>query len=225
MRQAARDRSPVVRYHMPMPTVTDTLALDRCPRCGIAKPLLKRHFMLESGGTSRRHWALYSCSVCSGVILAMARARDGEMVECLPSPVSVSHTVPQRAREYLQQAQETIGQPAASIVMSASAIDAMLKKRGWSDGTLYARIDKAAEDHLITADMAKWAHQVRLDANEQRHADEAAPLPGREDAERCFTFALALAEFLFVLPARVTRGIEDSIRGHRSTSPPIQCGP
>ena len=94
--------------------------------------------------------------------------------------------------------------------MSASAIDAMLKNRGLTKGTLYERIDLAAEQHLITTDMAKWAHQVRLDANDQRHADEAAPLPTTPDAERCFAFAVALAEVLFVLPARVTRGIEET---------------
>ena len=54
--------------------------------------------------------------------------------------------------------------------------------------------------------MAKWAHQVRLDANEQRHADESIPLPTIGDAQ----FVEALAEFLFVLPARVSRGIEES---------------
>ena len=94
--------------------------------------------------------------------------------------------------------------------MSAAAIDAMLKNRGLTTGSLYERIDKAAETHLITLDMAKWAHQVRLDANDQRHADEEAPLPVKEDAERCFRFAVALAEVLFVLPARVTRGIEET---------------
>lgn len=91
--------------------------------------------------------------------------------------------------------------------MSASAVDAMLKERGYSDGSLYARIDKAIADHIITEDMAKWAHHVRLEANDQRHADAGAPLPTKEDAERSLEFAMALAEFLFVLPARVTRGL------------------
>jgi len=94
--------------------------------------------------------------------------------------------------------------------MSASSIDAMLKKRGLTEGSLYVRIDQAATDHIITTDMAKWAHQVRLDANDQRHADEGAPLPTTEDAARCVVFAQALADVLFILPARVTRGIEET---------------
>jgi hypothetical protein len=72
---------------------------------------------------------------------------------------------------------ESLGQPVGSVMLSTSAIDAMLKVEGYTEGTLYARIDKAAEDHVITDDMVKWAHQVRLDANDQRHADEGAGLP------------------------------------------------
>jgi Domain of unknown function (DUF4145) len=130
----------------------------------------------------------------------------------LPSLSMPDDAIPERAREYLRQAQETFAQAAASIVVSASAIDSMLKAKGYKDGGLYSRIDKAAQDHLITADMANWAHQVRLDANDQRHADEAAPLPTEADAKRCAEFAFALGEVLFVLPSRVTRGIQDTQR-------------
>lgn len=190
-----------------MPIVSDTLNLDRCPRCGIAKPRLA---LTRDITSASRYWAMYSCSVCQNVVLAMAHSKNAEMLECLPSSFSVSAAVPERAREYFRQAQETIGQAAASVLMSASAIDAMLKVKGYKDGSLYTRIDKAAADHAITGDMAKWAHQVRLDANDQRHADETASLPTPEDARRCLDFALALADVIFVLPSRVTRGIEET---------------
>jgi hypothetical protein len=91
-------------------------------------------------------------------------------------------------------------------MLAASAIDAMLKAKGLKNGTLYTRIDEASKTHLITADMSAWAHEVRLDANDQRHADETAPLPDSHDAERSIEFAQALGEVLFVLPARVARG-------------------
>lgn len=93
-------------------------------------------------------------------------------------------------------------------MLAATAVDAMLKARGYPSGTLNQRIEKAAADHVITADMAQWAHDVRLDANDQRHADENAELPSDADAKRCVEFAQALAEFLFVLPARVQRGLK-----------------
>ncbi|MNW06866.1 hypothetical protein D3C71_2033470 [compost metagenome] len=54
--------------------------------------------------------------------------------------------------------------------------------------------------------MAAWAHEVRLDANDQRHDDEDGALPDEADARKSIEFATALAQFLFVLPARVARG-------------------
>ena len=96
-------------------------------------------------------------------------------------------------------------------MLAASAVDAMLKAKGYQDGSLYQRIEKAAAGHIITEDMATWAHQVRLDANDQRHADESAQFPTTDEAQRSLDFAVALAEILFVLPARVTRGLSDSV--------------
>jgi len=91
-------------------------------------------------------------------------------------------------------------------MLTASAVDAMLKEKGYKDGTLYRRIDDAAKDHLITSEMAAWAHEIRLEANDQRHADEGSSLPNAADAAKAIEFANALAQFLYVLPARVERG-------------------
>jgi hypothetical protein len=107
---------------------------------------------------------------------------------------------------YLQQALESIHAPAGAVMLAASAIDAMLKTKGYQEGSLFTRINQAAEAHLITREMAEWAHEIRLDANDQRHADVNQPLPDETQAKKCVDFALALAEFLFVLPARVQRG-------------------
>ncbi|HKU19311.1 MAG TPA: DUF4145 domain-containing protein, partial [Candidatus Saccharimonadales bacterium] len=86
------------------------------------------------------------------------------------------------------------------------AIDAMLKDKGFKDGSLNSRIDAAAKSHLITQEMAAWAHDIRLEANDQRHADETASLPSSADAAKVIEFANALAQFLYVLPARVEKG-------------------
>jgi hypothetical protein len=55
-------------------------------------------------------------------------------------------------------------------MLAASAVDAMLKHKNYTVGSLKDRIDKAAKDHLITSEMAAWAHEIRLDANDERHA-------------------------------------------------------
>jgi len=123
-----------------------------------------------------------------------------------PAPQAIADELPTRAKEYLAQAQASIHAPVGAVVIAASAVDAMLKSKGYKDGSLNSRIDAAAKDHLITMEMAAWAHEIRLDANDQRHADENAPMPTSEDAQKVLEFARALGQFLFVLPARVERG-------------------
>jgi len=95
-------------------------------------------------------------------------------------------------------------------MLAASAVDAMLKAKNFTTGSLYARIDEAAKKHVITPEMAQWAHDVRLDAKDQHHADDSAPLPTTDDARRAVDFAAALGQFMFVLPARVQRGLSQA---------------
>jgi hypothetical protein len=54
--------------------------------------------------------------------------------------------------------------------------------------------------------MKTWAHEIRLAANDERHPDFDDATP--DDAQQCVEFALALAQNLFVLPARITRGLD-----------------
>lgn len=86
----------------------------------------------------------------------------------------------------------------------------MLKEKGYLESSLYARINKATEDGLLTKEMATWAHQVRLDANDQRHTDVNSGLPTIAEAKQAIEFTKTLSEFLFVLPAKVSRGIATS---------------
>jgi Domain of unknown function (DUF4145) len=190
------------------------LQLERCPYCNTAKPLLAKCADARTqdyGGRNIRLWNFYACGSCGGVVTAGAPDMDQPVEHLYPTPRIVDESVPHPAKTYLQQAVETIHAPSGSIMLAASAVDAMLKVQGYKDGSLKSRIDAAAKQHLITADMAAWAHDIRLDANEQRHADETVSLPDTADAERCVEFALALAEFLFVLPERVRRGRQTAI--------------
>jgi len=102
-------------------------------------------------------------------------------------------------------------------MLAASSVDAMLKAKGYTKGTLNERIDLAAQKHLITDEMAQWAHEVRLDANEPRHADQKAPMPDEEEAKKAINFTKALAEFLFVLPSMVSRGLQQARKEQLTT--------
>lgn len=195
------------------PRQVPQLPLERCPHCRITSPVLLAatpHLTtLDHRGRDPRLWMVFACTTCGGAILTghpMQGEGSDRITHLYPAPTLISEDIPKRARDYLNDALDSLQTPTASTIVSASAVDAMLKEKGYKEGSLKARIEKAAADHLITKDMAEWAHEVRLDANEQRHADEAAPLPTIQDARRTFLFALVLADLLFSLPARVTRG-------------------
>jgi hypothetical protein len=191
--------------------LNQVLRLDRCPHCNVDKPYLPMQAELattNSEGGEQRHWRFYACARCGGVITASAIHADHYVIEIFPEGKVVDTALPERAREYLSQAIQTVHAPASSVMVAASAVDAMLKEKGFEKGTLYTRIDEASASGLITSEMAAWAHDVRLDANDQRHADKAAKLPSVGDAKRCIEFAEALGQFLFTLPAMVRRGHE-----------------
>jgi len=196
-----------------MPKLASQFALQRCPHCNVDTPLLQLKQQMETNSyaeSNRRYWRIYVCNRCGGVITASAFAYEQEATEIYPEPLDVDSAIPDRSRTYLEQALNSLSAPAGAVMLAASAVDAMLKAKGLKDGSLYSRIDEAATTHLITKDMATWAHDVRLDANDQRHADESVPLPTAEDAKRVVDFATALGQFLFVLPARVQRGIQQA---------------
>ena len=191
--------------------LTEQLQLPRCPHCKIALPTLKllsNHTTTNHAGVNARKWGVYCCTGCGGLVTAWAEPTSNMVQHVFPGILPVDRDIPERPRAYLQQASDSLHAPAGSIMLSASSVDSMLKIKNYIEGSLYKRIEQAAADHLITEEMAKWAHEVRLDANDQRHADEQADLPTTEDAQRVIDFVKALAEFLFVLPERIQRGLK-----------------
>ena len=201
-----------------MPKLGNHLTLPRCPHCSVDSPSLPNVAQFktqDSEGAIPQAWRCYACSRCGGVVIGWHHANDGtlEAKQLFPEQDHVDDAIPGRASEFLNQAMNSLSAPAGAVMLAASAVDAMLKEKGLSNGTLNDRIDEAAKSHLITAEMARWAHQIRLDANSPRHADEKNPLPEPDDAKRCIDFATALGTFLFVLPAQVTRGLEQAEDG------------
>ncbi|RYJ44541.1 DUF4145 domain-containing protein [Flavobacterium beibuense] len=191
--------------------IENSLELPKCPFCNVDSPSLVMRAKTETRdmyGRNHRYWGFYSCNRCGSVVSA---AWDNyHHREIYPQSVKVDDIIPAKARTFLQQAIDTIHASSASIMVAASSIDAMLKEKGYIDGSLYARIDKAASEHLITKDMAEWAHHVRLESNKERHADYEAELPTPSDAQKVIDFTLALAEFLFVLPSKIEHGLKDA---------------
>jgi hypothetical protein len=196
-------------------TQAENLDLPRCPHCGIARPNLKHRTSIETwpqSGEPRSRWVIYACETCGGVVVAASYGddRSARVYYIFPPPPELDEAIPEPARECLRQARESVHAPIEAVVLAAHAVDEMLGERGVHGNSLNEKIERAAADHLITKEMATWAHEVRLDANAERHPKKGAPLPTEEDARRVIAFAEALAQYLFELPALVRHGREDS---------------
>lgn len=193
------------------------LDLHRCPNCSVANPLLVKCWassgvVMPNPAKDAYHWGAYVCTTCNNLVIVSGYALDREFAvrTCTPNPKYAHEDIPEIARKFLQQAFETLHAPDAATLMAGAAVDAMLKALGYTENSLYQRIDQALKDNVITASMAEWAHSVRLGANRPRHADKDAPHVSEAEAEQAVEFAEALGHFLFVLSARIHRGIEAS---------------
>ncbi|MFB9049107.1 DUF4145 domain-containing protein [Sphingobium indicum] len=187
--------------------------VDRCPHCSVSPPLL---LQMWRGGTpstdgARRQWGFFACVKCGGGIAASSlpnfALEDQRPASVFPAVRSAHEDIPPIARQFLQQAFDTLHAPDAAGVMAGSAVDSMLKELGYEKGSVYERIDQALGDNKLTEGMAAWAHSVRLGANRPRHADKEKPHLSPDEAKQSVDFAEALGNFLFVLSAKIQRGI------------------
>ncbi len=152
-----------------MSVLKNILEIARCPHCQIDTPSLNelaRVTTNSSDGNTKRFWAWYKCARCGGMVSAYSWQDSGEVEYVSPSMQEVDADISPTAREYLTQAIQSLHAPAGAVMLAASAVDAMLKHKGYLEGSLYVRINEAKEAHLITEDMAEWAHDIRLDAND-----------------------------------------------------------
>jgi hypothetical protein len=191
-----------------------SLCIARCPHCGVGRPQVG--LLNDFGARGRRRWAAFTTTCCGGVLLAIGpEGAHGhgptDPIETIyPGARSAAVEIPDPARTYLQQAFETLHAPDAAAVMAGSAVDAMLKHFKLIEGSVYSRIDEAVSQHILTAPMGEWAHEVRLGSNRPRHADTKNPHVSPHQAQQSVEFAEALGHFLFVLSSRVKKGIEDA---------------
>lgn len=191
--------------------------VSRCPHCSVASPFFYNVWHSENGkgtlridGGKRVSWGFYLCRSCGGGIATegLGEYHHNGVRDLYPKPKSAHEDLPAVARTFLQQAFDTIHAPDAAAMIAGSAVDAMLKEKGFVKGSLYSRIDEALEANLLTKGMSEWAHSVRLGSNRPRHADAESPHVSPDEAKQSVEFAEALGNFLFVLTAKIERGIE-----------------
>lgn len=189
------------------------LQLPRCPHCNDEPSNLAEVSRLETAdhsGLIKRKWKIYKCANCGGVVTAWAEDWGQEAIQIFPDSSSPDDAIPARPRTYLYQALESIHSPVGSVMLAAGAVDAMLRIKGYTEGSLYAKLQQAVKDHVITAEMETWAHELRIDGNDPQHADGHFPLPTVEDAKRSIELAQVYGQHIFCLPAKVQQGIANA---------------
>ncbi|MBT7280075.1 MAG: DUF4145 domain-containing protein [Rhodobiaceae bacterium] len=194
----------------------ETLFLEKCPHCKITNPNITKltPVLYKNDALGERQiWRLYCCASCGSGILAKGEnflfegAQKTYVTKIFPQPPrAISKDIPKLAQDYLTEARDGLSNSRSSIIASSTAIDAMLSAKGADGDTLYKRIKSAQEKNLLSEEMSKWAHQVRLGGNEQRHLVDERPT--EKDAQDCLDYAMMLADILFVIPARVQAGID-----------------
>lgn len=192
------------------------VGLAQCPQCGVANPempLMWRSDCIVPRSKSGYgyNWAVYTCTSCKLLVLAQSKLGNQQTRELewvYPELESVEKDIPERARNYLEQAIGSVHAPDGAAMLTGSAVDAMLKAKGLTEGSVYKRIDQAVDQHILTKEMGDWAHDVRLGANRPRHADQDDPHVTPDEARQAIEFAKTLGTILFVLPKRISN------RGH-----------
>lgn len=188
------------------------LKIKRCPHCGIDNPNLASivpEFVTSSDdGKDQRQWRIYKCSRCGGVVAAWCHPYDRKVLGYFPKEENIDESLPAKVQNYLQQAVDSTFAPSGAIMLCANAVNAMLREKKIEGSSLQEKIGKAVEQGLINKEMETWAGKIRLDTPEQD--DDNLPMPSVEQAKQSIAFSKALADFLFVLPEKIQKGIAAS---------------
>ena len=201
-----------------------------CPYCGtreVAFTILSSRRVPERVQFEYSWDTFATCGHCTRGILATFSTLSSENIQKLidshkrdqvtletisPSPTSTGapEDTPTKAANYYRQGMENLrNNYDAAGSMFRSALEAGLKEKFPDiDGSLYERIEKAANQQGLTPDLADWAHRIRLDGNDAVHGDEEFL---KEDAERLHAFTELVFLYLFTLP-----GMLEKARGEQT---------
>lgn len=192
----------------------------RCPRCGdkmsmppvSAPETVVQNYHLEKGTAGPLVAVLHTCTNadCTGATIGyyMGGGRDPwHLLFHRPrynSPV-VPKSVPKRSRTILQDANDSRTAPVACAGAAVGAVDAMMTEMGYEKGSLLGRIEKAVEDRVLPEVMGDWAKRVGGIGITAHTDGDPGPLPGKDETEELLLFANMLAEYFFILPARIPK--------------------
>ena len=203
-----------------------TVFKNDCPHCGTKSVAFTIISQWRAPKTVSLWDTLAYCGQCGRGILATFNMPKGKGPKdllgistnaeifrptVLPSPPSTGapeHTPPNVSRFFTQGVENLPGNWDAAGSMFRKALEAALKNKFPDvEGDLYHRIEGAKQAGGMTADLAEWSHQIRLDGRNAVHEEKPY---GKEDAERLYTFTNLVLLYLFTLPGMLKKARDDA---------------
>ncbi|MBM9432350.1 DUF4145 domain-containing protein [Flaviflexus equikiangi] len=107
----------------------------------------------------------------------------------------------------------------AAILMARSVVEAVAKDKGATTGNLYKKIDKLADDRIISPLTAETAHEIRFMGNDMAHGDFVAPV-SEDECDDLLNFMSSLLAEVYQTPAKLSRHRE--VRALRKVQAPAE---
>ena len=195
-----------------------------CPHCGAGNTTFNAisEVLGEPHSQNIFRWIVLQCPVCFGVVTANVEAnanRNGNPLHSIqgllssqcriratypaPRPINIPMYLPENVAKAFKDGCECVKrQPTLACTGFRRALELGLKQlapeiEAWK---LEKRIDKLADQHLITPDIKEWAHQIRLDGNAGVHDDDERTVEQAEEMESLTRFVLT---YIYTLPKQV----------------------
>lgn len=96
----------------------------------------------------------------------------------------------------------SVGLYRAAILLSRSIVEACAKDQGITRGNLAEKIDKLAEEGLVSQLVRDQAHEIRYFGNDMAHGDFIIPVKA-EEAEEVLNFLEILLNVVYQQPAKL----------------------
>lgn len=208
-----------------------------CPHCGVQKSSFTGNTILTTDDPLESRVPL-SCSHCHEVIVVVTAHHDGfiSMFQMSRDEISLNRSrvvipirfypagaqhsapqaVPERIGRYFVEAKDNLsrGNYETCILLCGKTLDLATRDMDQS-WRLDKRIKKLADDGKITAEMAAWAEEIRIDRNDAVHDDVDFT---KSDAIEIIGFIEAFLNYLYTLPALVHARRQER-QGQQNTAP------
>jgi hypothetical protein len=191
-----------------------------CNACGaVAAPVLGYQSLYDDETPEPQETVLVACPTCSQPIVAQRwyfetrmysdGTTEGEFTEfkrVWPRPdTEISWELPEAVRTSLDEAQKCLSAQAhvASAAMSGRALEALCRDLNANDSMLGEGLKELRRAGKIDDRLYEWGEALHEKRNIAAHPDPTEI--SQRDAQYVFDFAVAIAEYVYVLTAKFER--------------------